>query len=133
MVGPGTGIAAFRSFIHHLAGKKTQMHLVFGCRNETTDNYYAKEWETIPNLKVLTAFSRAEDSKVYVQHVIKRNMYLAKLIVEENSVIYVSGRAKLMPNSVEKAFNYILKGLVEDPDEYIKTMKKDRRYQQEVW
>ena len=60
-------------------------------------------------------------------------MYLAKLIVEEHAVIYVSGRAKLMPNSVEKAFNYILKGLVEDPDEYIKTMKKDRRYQQEVW
>ena len=66
MVGPGTGIAAFRSFIHHLAGKETQMNLVFGCRNETTDYYYAKEWETIPNLKVLTAFSRAKDSKVYV-------------------------------------------------------------------
>lgn len=104
MVGPGTGIAAFRSFIHTFAGSATPMHLVFGCRSETTDYYFKDEWATIDNLKVLTAFSRAGDSKVYVQHVIKENAYLAELIVAQNAIVYVSGRAKFMPQSVEKAF-----------------------------
>lgn len=133
MVGPGTGIAAFRSFIHSLAGSATQMVLVFGCRSETSDYYYKDEWAGIENLQVLTAFSRAGDSKVYVQHVIKENAHLAELIVAQNANIYVSGRAKFMPQSVEKAFKQIILGRVADADEYVKTMRKQRRYQQEVW
>lgn len=34
MVGPGTGIAAFRSFIQHYQNTKTQLVLFFGCRSE---------------------------------------------------------------------------------------------------
>jgi sulfite reductase alpha subunit-like flavoprotein len=56
---------------------------------------------------LITAFSREHplEGKVYVQHKIKQNStILADLIVEKNANIYVSGRAKLMPASVEKAF-----------------------------
>ena len=39
-----------------------------------------------------------------------------------------------MPKSVEKAFIQIIKeNSDEDPEEYIKSMKKKKRYQQEVW
>ena len=75
MVGPGTGVAAFRSFIQTLSRTdiKPQMVLVFGCRSANSDYYYKDEWSTIDNLKVMAAFSRdnADGSKQYVQHVIK--------------------------------------------------------------
>ena len=110
---------------------------MFGCRSQQSDFYYEKEWKEIKNLKVLTAFSRDQDdgSKQYVQHSIKQEgQYLSDLIVNKEAYIYVSGRAKFMPKSVEKAFIQIIKeNSDEDPEEYIKSMKKKKRYQQEVW
>lgn len=90
------------------------------------------------NLKVITAFSRDTDSKVYVQHKIREHgPELAELIFEKDALIYVSGRAKFMPNSVEKAFTEIIRtaaGLEEDlAKQFVQQMKKDGRYQIEVW
>ena len=151
MVGPGTGIAAFRSFIHKLASSESsapQMVLIFGCRSESADYYYKDEWANIPNLKVITAFSRDQEdgSKQYVQHAIRRDenaQYLAELIVEQNAYVYVSGRAKLMPKSVEKAFKEIVHkyldggkaatGAGKRGEAMVDQMKESRRYQQEVW
>ena len=48
MVGPGTGVAAFRSVIQHYGkagGRK--LVLVFGCRSEQDDNYYSTEWSQL--------------------------------------------------------------------------------------
>ncbi len=39
---------------------------------------------------------------------IENSNYLSELIVKKNAFIYVSGRAKLMPASVEKAFSHII-------------------------
>ena len=98
MVGPGTGIAAFRSFIQHFSNSDRPLYLFFGCRSSDTDFYYQDEWPKISNLKVFTAFSREQESKRYVQHVIKENVEVLKpLILEQNAYIYVSGRAKFMP------------------------------------
>jgi sulfite reductase alpha subunit-like flavoprotein len=60
MIGPGTGVAAFRSFIHYLSSKYPLQPkvLVFGCRSEHKDFYYADEWRTYPDLKLITTFSR---------------------------------------------------------------------------
>ena len=71
MVGPGTGIAAFRSFIQYctLTNPNRKLVLIFGCRSECKDFYYADEWKEMKgSLKVITAFSRdTEDgSKMYV-------------------------------------------------------------------
>jgi sulfite reductase alpha subunit-like flavoprotein len=62
---------------------------------------------------------------------------LGNLIVNDGAYIYVSGRAKLMPKSVEKAFTEVIdKFLQENPKDFIKSgkdaisfMKKQRRYQ----
>jgi len=98
--------------------------LVFGCRSAKSDFYYNQEWTKLEaehdNFKVLTAFSRDNEdgSKDYVQHVIKRNReLLGELIVKQDAVIYVSGRAKLMPTSVEKAFVEVIKNTIESKSE----------------
>lgn len=72
MVGPGTGIAAFRSVVQERCGKGQKLVLVFGCRSKDDDNYYAEELEQMigagANLTVITAFSRENptEGKVYV-------------------------------------------------------------------
>lgn len=84
MVGPGTGVAAFISFVQHLNRTETPMVLIFGCRDETKDYYYQELLATIPNLTVITAFSRSKgegEGKQYVQHAIRENAeHLAGLI-----------------------------------------------------
>ena len=44
LVGPGTGVAAFRAAIQQYC-RKQKIVLVFGCRDEHADNYYAEEWK----------------------------------------------------------------------------------------
>jgi len=58
MVGPGTGVAAFRSFIQRLGNSDRTIVLIFGCRNKESDFYYQAEWKKYSNLKVIVAFSR---------------------------------------------------------------------------
>ncbi|NXS57777.1 NOS3 protein, partial [Brachypteracias leptosomus] len=69
LVGPGTGVAPFRSFwqhrLHHLqAGGAPlgRMVLVFGCRSAALDHIYREEMEEAREQgalsQVLTAFSR---------------------------------------------------------------------------
>lgn len=62
-------------------------------------------------MTLITAFSRENPSegKVYVQHRIRSHgEHLADLILAQGAAIYISGRAKFMPKSVEKAFTEIL-------------------------
>ena len=43
-VGPGTGVAAFRSAIYSLKHTKQTIVLIFGCRSENDDYYYSSDW-----------------------------------------------------------------------------------------
>ena len=94
------------------------------------------------DLTVITAFSREDpdNGKVYVQHKIRENgQFLAELILQSQASIYVCGRAKHMPKSVEKAFVEILRNAMggeqmeEDAKTLISKMKRSKRYQTEVW
>ena len=121
--------------------------LIFGCRDKEADYYYNQEWQELQTqgvtLKVITAFSREnpDEGKVYVQHKIRENgAFLAELILKSGAYIYVSGRAKFMPKSVEKAFAEIITQQAEAEGDgaligadYIAQMKKTGKYQQEVW
>jgi len=79
MVGPGTGVAAFRAVIQERVKLGQRLFLVFGCRSEEDDFYYKEDWQSLvsqfENFTVVTAFSRADptNGKTYVQHKIREN------------------------------------------------------------
>uniref|UniRef100_A0A8D9DSL0 NADPH-dependent diflavin oxidoreductase 1 n=1 Tax=Cacopsylla melanoneura TaxID=428564 RepID=A0A8D9DSL0_9HEMI len=110
MIGPGTGVAPFRSYIHtRLAsqtGSSTLLHLFFGCRSKQADYYYREEWERAVDegqLSVYTAFSRDQEEKIYVQHVMSRHLpLLSRLLVVQSATVLIAGNANDMPNAVRE-------------------------------
>lgn len=73
MIGPGTGIAPFRSFLHErrALGQKGKNWLFFGERSAATDFLYREELERMCSeghlTQLTTAFSRDQERKIYVQ------------------------------------------------------------------
>ncbi|KAG2388756.1 hypothetical protein C9374_000195 [Naegleria lovaniensis] len=151
MVGPGTGLAAFKSFLQDRFVKVHSGHggdvigrsiLFFGCRNKEKDFLYADELVKMSNepnfnFYLFTAFSRDQETKVYVQHrITEQKDVLFDLIVNQGAYFYVSGNAKVMPESVFKAVKSVLVsgGMNEaQADEYLKQMDTSKRYQVETW
>ncbi|SPP85282.1 NADPH-dependent diflavin oxidoreductase 1 [Drosophila guanche] len=139
MVGPGTGIAPFRSIIQHRLHAQSKgacigpLVVFFGCRSRAADFHFQEDFEAWTKGKLVEvhyAFSRDEDRKVYVQHQIQKcGERLAQLILEQNAHIYVAGNSNNMPKSVREAFIEILGG----QGDYVDLMIKQRRYQEETW
>ena len=71
MVGPGTGVAPFRSFLTENLSSERQTMLYFGCRNKAVDFFFEKDFSELKNLQLVTAFSRDQEDKIYVQHRMK--------------------------------------------------------------
>ena len=114
MIGPGLGIAPFRSFIEDRASrfasplkedvestatiKAVNNHLYFGCRYEEKDFYFRKELEQYVSDGLMTlrvAFSR-QQPKQYVQDlVLEDEEKIYNLIENEGAVVYVAGNSKL--------------------------------------
>ena len=145
-VAAGTGIAPFRAIIQERIFQLTNNEesksedpniiLFYGWRNNTDDDYYADEWDSMaPHLMTIKAYSRVTDSKVYVQHKIRENSeILSQYIIDKNASIFIAGQSKFMPKSVEKAFTEILKSRDDiEAETYIKQMKKSGRYIAEAW
>lgn len=77
LIGPGTGIAPFRSFVADLHAKDpthAKSIVFFGCRSPDKDYYFQTEWPAFSDCTVFTAFSRPENEsqKEYVQDKIKQ-------------------------------------------------------------
>src|SRR4029077_12467473 len=74
MVGPGTGIAPFRAFLHErrASGATGRNWLFFGEQRAATDFYYRDELEPMLRdghlTRLSTAFSRDQQEKIYVQN-----------------------------------------------------------------
>jgi len=71
MIGPGTGVAPFCSYIHervalgHASDKL--LYLFFGCQNKNGDFHCSEEWLTLQEkrpLSLFCAFSRDQEYKM---------------------------------------------------------------------
>ncbi|CAG2174762.1 unnamed protein product, partial [Oppiella nova] len=102
MIGPGTGLAPFRGFIQerwHMRQSDKPVGdtiLYFGCRKKSEDYLYEEEltkWVADGTLtKLYAAFSRDQNHKIYVTHLLKNNMKeIWNIIGDKEGHIYVCG------------------------------------------
>src|SRR5262249_34935362 len=109
MIGPGTGVAPFRAFLHQRAaeGSAGKSWLFFGHQHEATDFFYRKELERFLALGALTrlstAWSRDGQHKVYVQDRMREAGGELWRWLQEGAHCYVCGDAKRMARDVEAA------------------------------
>jgi sulfite reductase (NADPH) flavoprotein alpha-component len=143
MVGAGTGIAPYRAFIQQRSAdsSKGKNWLVFGDQHFTTDFLYQAEWQRYRKSGVLTrldvAFSRDQEEKLYVQHRLKENGKELYEWILAGAHFYVCGDMKRMARDVKNAFLDVLqiegKMSKEDADIYLAKLKKEGRYQEDVY
>ncbi len=143
MIGPGTGIAPFRAFLEErqATGQRGGNWLFFGEQRRTLDYLYQEQFEGMHRDGLLTrldtAFSRDQAKKVYVQDRMQENAAELYAWLERGAYFYVCGDASRMAKDVETALlDAIAKGANATPDhanEYLATMKKQKRYQRDVY
>jgi sulfite reductase (NADPH) flavoprotein alpha-component len=143
MVGPGTGVAPFRSFVMDRAtrGAKGRNWLFFGDQRKDSDFLYADEWAAYLQSGVLTrldlAFSRDQAAKVYVQDRMRENAAELWQWLQAGAYFYVCGDAKRMAKDVDATLHAIVAeqgGMTpEAAVDWVKQFKKDGRYQRDVY
>jgi sulfite reductase (NADPH) flavoprotein alpha-component len=143
MVGPGTGVAPFRAFLQERVATKAagRNWLFFGDQHRATDYLYEEDWETWQAAGALArvdlAFSRDQSTKVYVQDRMRENAAELWAWLKTGAHFYVCGDAKRMAKDVDVALHDVIAqqgGLdAAAAADYVKQMKKDRRYQRDVY
>jgi sulfite reductase (NADPH) flavoprotein alpha-component len=143
MVGPGTGVAPFRSFLQEREeiGAEGKAWLFFGNQHFVTDFLYQTEWQNWLKDGVLTkmsiAFSRDKAEKVYVQHRMLEHSKELFEWLEEGAVLYVCGDEKHMAHDVHQTLLTIIQKegqmSLEKAEEYIASMTQTKRYQRDVY
>lgn len=143
MIGPGTGIAPFRSFMEEREeiGAEGKSWLFFGDQHFVTDFLYQTEWQRWLKDGVLTkmdvAFSRDTEEKVYVQHRMLEKSDEIFRWLEEGAVVYICGDEKNMAADVHAALETILQEegamTAKEATEYLADMQRQKRYQRDVY
>jgi sulfite reductase (NADPH) flavoprotein alpha-component len=143
MVGPGTGVAPFRAFLEdrQARGASGDNWLFFGDQHAAADFLYEQQFKAMLADGVLTrldtAFSRDQTMKIYVQDRMAEHAAELFAWLERGAYLYVCGDATRMAKSVESALlGAIAEGarcVPEQAREYLTAMKKQGRYQRDVY
>uniref|UniRef100_A0AAX7V4P7 Nitric oxide synthase n=1 Tax=Astatotilapia calliptera TaxID=8154 RepID=A0AAX7V4P7_ASTCA len=150
LVGPGTGIAPFRSFwqqrlydLEQNGMKSCPMILVFGCRQSEMDHIYKEETIQAKNKGVFkelyTAYSREPGKpKKYVQDVLREHLSetVYQCLRQEGGHIYVCGDVT-MAGDVLKTVQQIIKQQgnmsLEDAGFFISKLRDENRYHEDIF
>ena len=143
MVGPGTGIAAFRSFLaeRETTGASGKNWLFFGEQKFTTDFLYQTEiqnwYETGLLTKANFAFSRDQEDKIYVQHKMLENAVDIFKWLQSGAYFFVCGNKDPMSHNVEKALLTIIaqqgNKTIEEAKDYLKQLEESGRFEKDVY
>jgi sulfite reductase (NADPH) flavoprotein alpha-component len=143
MVGAGTGIAPYRAFLQQREtdNKTGGAWLFFGDRRFESDFLYQAEWQKWLKSnhleKMDVAFSRDQEEKIYVQHKLLENKEEIFRWLEDGAHLYLCGDMKSMAKDVNKTILEIIKTVggvsIEKAGEYVKKLKREKRFQQDVY
>ena len=162
-IGSGTGVAPLRSLISERESILKTMTiecnvlqnepvgfntinkdniLIFGCRKESEDYYYEKEWKSFGirgSFTILTAFSQDQKHKVYVQHIVRdtdEGSFIARHILEHGGAVYVAGGAKMARAVKEEILEclsrYLPNGL-NDAKKLLQKLQRIGKFSVEAW
>uniref|UniRef100_A0A671R3N1 Nitric oxide synthase n=1 Tax=Sinocyclocheilus anshuiensis TaxID=1608454 RepID=A0A671R3N1_9TELE len=150
LIGPGTGIAPFRSFwqqrlydIENKGIKACPIILVFGCRQSQIDHIYKEETIQAKNKEVFkelyTAYSREPGRpKKYVQDVLREQLSetVYKYLREGGGHIYVCGDVTMAGDvlkTVQQIFKLHGNMSLEDAGFYISKLRDENRYHEDIF
>ncbi len=143
MIGPGTGVAPFRAFLEErqATGQMGDNWLFFGDQREKLDFLYREQFQAMHKDGVLTrldtAFSRDQAHKVYVQDRMREHAADLFEWLERGAYFYVCGDVTRMAKDVEVALLDVIakgsNGTLDHAAEYLASMKKQNRYQRDVY
>ncbi|KAJ5836785.1 Oxidoreductase FAD/NAD(P)-binding [Penicillium robsamsonii] len=161
LIGPGTGVAPLRSMLWEKAALVQAYReqnpgvsppigptvLLYGGRNRESDFFFEEEWTELSKLiplQVLTAFSRDQQRKIYVQDTIRENFSLFfRLLHDMQGSVYICGSSGRMPQAVREALIEAFQNggapLPGQPftrsqaEGYLTGMEQSGRYKQETW
>lgn len=143
MIGPGTGIAAFRGFLYEreVIGATGRNWLFFGEQHFATDFLYQTEIQNWFATGVLNkadlAFSRDQKEKIYVQHRIKERGAELFQWLEGGAYVYICGKKDPMSTDVENALIEVIQTHGNKTEEaakaYFTELKDNHRYHKDVY
>jgi sulfite reductase (NADPH) flavoprotein alpha-component len=143
MIGPGTGIAPFRSFMaeRDAIGATGRNWLFFAETDFTTDFYYQAEWQTLFNTHILTkvslAFKNNNDDMPDMQHKLLQQAPALFEWIESGAFIYLCGEKDPMSKNVEATLLSIIEQqgnmTAEAAKNYFETLKTTGRYMKDVY
>ncbi|WP_186580016.1 assimilatory sulfite reductase (NADPH) flavoprotein subunit [Aquibacillus kalidii] len=143
MIGAGTGVAPYRSFLQEREEIEAEgdTWLFFGDQHFVTDFLYQTEWQQWLKEGVLTrmdvAFSRDTKEKVYVQHRMAEKSKELYEWLEKGAHVYVCGDEKRMAKDVHNTLISIIEKeggkSQEEAEAFIADMRKQKRYQRDVY
>ncbi len=143
MIGPGTGIAAFRSFLSErdATGANGKNWLFFGEDHFVSDFFYQTEIQDWFQTGVLTkaslAFSKDKVEEKFVQDKIRVNGKELFEWIESGANVYLCGQKAPMSIEVEKELLAVFEthgGLTaEDAKKYFERLKEEGRYSKDVY
>ena len=143
MVGPGTGIAPFRAFLQERILRKApgRSWIFYGDQHKATDYAYGEEFEqyladgSLDRLSL--AWSRDQAHKIYVQDKMLESGKELWDWIDKGANFYVCGDVTRMAADVDAALHSIIQehgGMSEsDAQAFVKQLKKDKRYQRDVY
>ncbi|MGE8161424.1 molybdopterin-dependent oxidoreductase [Paraburkholderia sp. NPDC080076] len=143
MVGPGTGVAPFRGFLHErrARGDTGRNWLFFGEQHAASDFYYRDELESMRDSGVLNrldvAFSRDQADKVYVQDRMREQGAQLWSWLEDGAHFYVCGDANRMAKDVDAALKEVVArhgGMSDEKAlDYVNRLAQEKRYARDVY
>lgn len=150
MIAAGTGVAPFRAFLAERAkvaasAEVGAMRLFFGCRDPDEDYIYRDELELIQeklcsngsgDLKIITAYSRTNDSKIYVQDRVMEYIAEVLQLLEDGASLYVCGRTAMAKEVGQRVVDGARRHRGWEQtvaEEWLETLKRQGKWKEDIW